>query len=209
VCRAATADFEATLSAVGLARHFVTDRLQRWELADLIDTAALLTSELAANAVVHAGGSGPVLSMAVADGTLEIGVSDRGRPLAVRSDLAMLDERTVMAHGDRGMILLEELADDWGTVNVTGGKQVWFRLTTGDWSFRTECRCCASNLDRVRLESGRDVLARPMGRFCGTDRRLRGTTRIMPAGTLTSRSSIGVGTARRAVSEAGGVRPHR
>ncbi len=154
-------DFEATLSAVGLARHFVADRLQRWQLPDLIDTAALLTSELVANAVVHAGRSGPVLSVAVAGGTLEIGVSDRGRPLA-RSDLAVLDEQTVMADGGRGMILVEALADEWGTISGSGGKQVWFRLeTAADWSHRAECGCCASNIDRVRLESGRDVLATP------------------------------------------------
>ena len=76
VCRVATGEFEPVPSAVSAARRWIADYLGRWELQELTGTAVLLTSELVTNAVVHAT-SRPVVSMAVADGILEVGVSDR------------------------------------------------------------------------------------------------------------------------------------
>lgn len=46
---------EPLTSSVRCARLFVVDKLQEWRCDDLVDRAALLTSELATNAVVHTG----------------------------------------------------------------------------------------------------------------------------------------------------------
>jgi anti-sigma regulatory factor (Ser/Thr protein kinase) len=62
---------------VTAARRWLADCLRRWDLHELVGTAELLVSELVANAVVHAK-SRPI-STAVADGVLEVGVSDRDR----------------------------------------------------------------------------------------------------------------------------------
>ena len=40
-------------ASVRTARLFVVDRLQEWGVDELVDSAALLTSELATNAVLH------------------------------------------------------------------------------------------------------------------------------------------------------------
>ena len=46
-------DCEPLPSSVRSARLFVVDKLQEWRCDDLVDGAALLTSELATNAVKH------------------------------------------------------------------------------------------------------------------------------------------------------------
>jgi hypothetical protein len=125
-----------------------------------MNTAVLLTSELVTNAVVH-GASGPVVSAAVANGILEIGVSDLNPclPRLGRSGGTKLDDEAAMAAAGRGMILVDALADEWGTVPIAEGKHVWFRLSAANWSYRTGCHCHADHVDRVRLESGRYALA--------------------------------------------------
>ena len=63
------------------------DVLGRGEAPWLSETATLLTSELVSNAVRHAR-SGPTITAALADGFLEVGVTDGGTdgvPLVVLS----------------------------------------------------------------------------------------------------------------------------
>lgn len=163
VCRVATGEFEPVPSAVSAARRWIADYLGRWELQELTGTAVLLTSELVTNAVVHAT-SRPVVSMAVADGILEVGVSDRDPRLPHPAGSGSpgsktLDGPAFMAGGGRGLFLVDVLADEWGATRLAQGKQVWFRLDATNWSYRTACRCHTASVARVRLESGRYALA--------------------------------------------------
>jgi hypothetical protein len=48
-----------------------------------------------------------------------------------------------------------------GKVEHADGKQVWFRLSTEDWSYRSACLCQSDAIGRVRLDSGRYALAIP------------------------------------------------
>jgi hypothetical protein len=43
-------------------------------------------------------------------------------------------------------------------VALVEGKQVWFRLSAADWSYRSACECHADDVSRTRLESGRYAL---------------------------------------------------
>lgn len=163
MCRVATAEFEPVPTSVTAARHWVGEHLRRWELRELTGPAEVLTSELVANAVVHAHSS-PVVSAAVADGVLEVGVSDRDRRVAhvvgqQRAASKKVGGRPRLAGGGLGLVMVAALADEWGASGLTGGKQVWFRLNAADWSYRTACRCHTADVDRVRLESGRYALA--------------------------------------------------
>jgi anti-sigma regulatory factor (Ser/Thr protein kinase) len=164
VCRVAKAEFNADESAAAQARHFVTQWLQCWELAALADVAALLTSELVTNAVIHAR-SGPVVVLTVADGIIEVGVTDNDRQLPpVPSPNAKTIEAShklpnATATGGRGLYLVNTLAHESGTVTLAAGKQVWFRLDANNWSYRSACTCHGENLDLVRLDSGRYALA--------------------------------------------------
>ncbi len=158
MCRLVTAEFDAAPSSVTRSRHYVADHLRRWELSDLSDTACLLTSELVTNAVVHAA-SVPALAVAVADGVLEVGVTDTGPPFP--DPPRPVAPHHLLADGGRGLVLVDALAEEWGTSALPGGKQVWFRLDTADWSYRSACRCHGDDIDRVLLRSGRYALAMP------------------------------------------------
>ena len=122
MCRVVSQEFGGTIAAVAEARGFVArspPSLGAWSPSS--SDAELLTSELVTNAVLHARGDVTV-TLAVADGVAEIGVSDRS------SDLPHQRSRTWRAEGGRGLRLVELVALEWGVATVAGGKQVWFRL---------------------------------------------------------------------------------
>jgi anti-sigma regulatory factor (Ser/Thr protein kinase) len=165
MCRIANTDFEHDASSVPKARHLILELLDRWELTALEDLATLLASELVTNALVHVGGA-LRLTVAVADGVLEIGVTDHGqyssdafRPKVERLSTVGADGFT--AKDGRGLLLVDSLASEWGVVSLADGKQVWFRLSAEEWSYRSACDCHGESLDRVLLESGRYALAMP------------------------------------------------
>jgi anti-sigma regulatory factor (Ser/Thr protein kinase) len=156
-------EIDGQLWTVSWARRLVSDLLDQWELPALGEVATLLTSELVTNAVVYAG-TGISLVIAVADGVLEIGVSDHDHASieSVKPKVERLAAKEgVTAEGGRGLVLVDSLADEWGVVQLAKGKQVWFRLSTDDWSYRSSCACHSDAIDRVRLESGRYALAIP------------------------------------------------
>lgn len=106
-----------------MARHFVEARVRHWQ-PQLVDDAALLTTELAANAVRHAtaGCFGVALSchgdrvrVEVADGSVD-------PPVVLRPD--------PMATSGRGLMLVDALADRWGFERRRDGKVVWFELAS-------------------------------------------------------------------------------
>jgi anti-sigma regulatory factor (Ser/Thr protein kinase) len=173
VCRVLVGQYPAAPASVGHARRWAERTLARWELnRDAVADAVLLTSELVTNAVLHAR-SPLVLSLAVADGVLEIGVGDEDRRSPRRRTTTRVPDdpgeapdgwwpwpADVTREDGRGLLLLDELADEWGVANLATGKQVWFRLDAGgSWPYRTACPCAGDNLGQVRLESGRQVLA--------------------------------------------------
>ena len=163
MCRVANAEFGAGATSSASARHLVSNLLDRWELPSLIEDAELLTGELVNNAVGHAS-SDLALVVAVAEGILEIGVTD-SHPQSIsfvkpkREDMTVAAREEVLAEGGRGLLLVGLLADEWGVVGLPQGKQVWFRLSTNDWSYNSACPCHGDDLGRVRLESGRYALA--------------------------------------------------
>ena len=148
-------ELDRSTSAAAEARTFVATALRRWELEALVVDAELLTGELVTNAVLHAR-SDVVVSVAVADGSAEIGVTDTSvEPPAPRTAAGH-------AEGGRGLRLVERVATDWGVAYLDAGKQVWCRLDVGtDWAHRSSCPCGGEDLGRVRLESGRWAVAAP------------------------------------------------
>lgn len=162
MCRVVQRSYAPRLTAARDARHLTTLSLRGWELPELVDTAALLVSEVVTNAVTHAGGE-IALTLAVAEGALEVGVSDheprlpRVRPV----ELPELDDAAIAwlsSHG-RGMLLVDRLADEWGVEEFANGKQTWFRLATAPtWRHASACICGGANLDAVRLGSGRSAI---------------------------------------------------
>jgi len=104
------------------ARRFVTDVLTAAGALDFQDTAALLTSELVTNGIVHAHTELQITVEATAD-WVRVEVVDGNPMLPSRRDY---DED---AETGRGMEMVELLAADFGMSPLAGdGKRVWFRL---------------------------------------------------------------------------------
>lgn len=92
---------------------------------DLIETAVLLVSEVVTNALLHAGTPIDVAAFLDDDG-LRVEVGDGSLHLPVRRRYA------TMAGTGRGLLMLEQMVDDWGVARHRSGKTVWFRLQAGD-----------------------------------------------------------------------------
>lgn len=103
----------------------VRDVLTSAHRDELVDTAQLLVSEVVTNALVHAGT--PIDFHAfVGEAGLRVEVSDG-------STQAPSPRRYAgMAGTGRGLRLLQQLGDSWGTVPHPAGKTVWFELDRDD-----------------------------------------------------------------------------
>ena len=123
---------ECLLPAVGAsvaaARALVRRELGRWGLDELIDDCSLIVSELASNVVRH-GGNVFTLRLG-SNGSWVYGeVFDQGDGVPCQRE-ADLD-----SVGGRGLLIVDELADDWGVASSgRGGKTVWFLAGAGSRS---------------------------------------------------------------------------
>jgi anti-sigma regulatory factor (Ser/Thr protein kinase) len=88
-----------------------------------VDIVTLLTSELVTNAILHA--RTPVqLGIVVDVDRALVAVADRApAEAALRAEEWSRDRP-----GGRGLALVAEMSDDWGTSTYVGGKTVWFVL---------------------------------------------------------------------------------
>lgn len=110
-------------TSVAEARNYVSGALGHVP-TPLCETAALLVSELATNAVRHGTGDFEVSVRDLPEGGVWVGVSDAGRAYPVLRSPAITDE-----HG-RGLRLVGSLSDRWGVRRRRGesAKTVWFEL---------------------------------------------------------------------------------
>jgi anti-sigma regulatory factor (Ser/Thr protein kinase) len=130
-------DLPARPESVGLARQLLRRRLAEWDLSeDVVDTAALVISELFTNAVVHACGDRVLGSVSLGEATegpttvggtatLRIAVQDRGSA----SDGPQLCRSPRGEHG-RGLLLVDAVSTAWGVESAdhVPGRTVWAEL---------------------------------------------------------------------------------
>ncbi len=126
--------------SVRAARLFVVDRLQEWHFDDLVESGALLTSELATKAVLD-GGKFSVLIERIDSGVrVEVtdhaprGLSAQPDPdvLAGQAGAGVLDLRAADATLFTGLGMVDAIAARWGSdPEPGGGATVWFELVAG------------------------------------------------------------------------------
>ena len=115
--------YPAASCSVGAARRALRDTLVGWDLEHLVETGALLTSELATNAVLH-GRTSLLLDLAVHQQRLRVTVADRNPMLPRRR------QHGLQAGTGRGLALIAALSVDHGvqTPFHDYAKGVWFEL---------------------------------------------------------------------------------
>jgi PAS domain S-box-containing protein len=115
--RIASWDLPPEPAVVAQARARTVRQLATWGLSELAFTTELLVSELVTNAIRHA--QPPIQLRLLLDGVLSCEVSDGGStaPHLRRAD--RYDE------GGRGLMLVAQLAERWGTRHTRTGKTIW------------------------------------------------------------------------------------
>jgi anti-sigma regulatory factor (Ser/Thr protein kinase) len=108
---------DAKPESVGEARNLIGRALKEWELDDLTETTQLLVSELVTNALRYA--SGQITVRLVFERTLVCEVLDDSAALPRLRHAGSEDET------GRGLHVVSQLAQRWGTRRTASGKVVW------------------------------------------------------------------------------------
>jgi anti-sigma regulatory factor (Ser/Thr protein kinase) len=109
-------------ASVPAARRFVRKTLVGWGFDRQVDAAALVISELATNAVLHARSAFTVRLRLDATGALRLEVLDASQR-APRPRSYSNGSTT-----GRGLAIVEDLVSTWGVEGLPSGKVVWAEL---------------------------------------------------------------------------------
>ncbi|MFJ4624184.1 ATP-binding protein [Streptomyces sp. NPDC088812] len=140
--------------SAGAARRLVRVALAAWELDELADDSSLIVSELVSNAVRHTRCRSIRVTVTRPDtARVRIGVVDRSRAHPEPRQPGAEDE------SGRGLALVKELAEDWGTDPLPWGKRVWAELRAGVCSGAVDCAAvgAADRRDAERREAATAV----------------------------------------------------
>jgi PAS domain S-box-containing protein len=110
-------DLPTDPAVVAEARRQVGKRLTAWGLQDMTFTTELVVSELVTNAIRHA--AAPIQLRLIRDQTLICELSDGSDTTPHMRRARLSDE------GGRGLLLVAELTERWGTRHTPTGKTIW------------------------------------------------------------------------------------
>ncbi|KUL42782.1 hypothetical protein ADL12_09055 [Streptomyces regalis] len=112
-----TWDLPAAPVIVADARRRVADQLTTWGMHDAVPITELIVSELVTNAIRYA--EAPIQLRLIRDTALICEVSDASSTSPHARRARVLDE------GGRGLFLVGQLAERWGTRHTPTGKTIW------------------------------------------------------------------------------------
>lgn len=115
--RVATLDLPSDPAAVSGARRFSSDTLSAWGLGDLAFATGLIVSELVTNAIRY--GKSPIRLRLIRQSSLTREVFDAS------STAPHLRRARAFDEGGRGLLLVAQLAERWGTRHSREGKAIW------------------------------------------------------------------------------------
>ncbi|MFJ5268710.1 SpoIIE family protein phosphatase [Streptomyces sp. NPDC088358] len=114
-------DLPADPAVVAEARQHATEQLARWGLDDIASVTELVVSELVTNAIRYGGA--PIQLRLIRDRALICEVSDAS------STSPHLRRARTYDEGGRGLLLVAQLTDRWGTRTTCAGKTIWAEQT--------------------------------------------------------------------------------
>ena len=109
-------------AAAAEARSQVRAAICAWKVPVDPDIAALLTSDLVTNAIMHGDDKSVTLAIRCSCGHLRIDLYDTSRSLPTA-----VDEPGVTETG-HGLVLVAALSTEWGSFRTPAGKVVYFTL---------------------------------------------------------------------------------
>ena len=125
--------WDRTEETVSAARHAVVDQLREWGIDDadpgyaVLDTIALVVTELASNAVK--AGSGPiVVELEAHRPNVEVRVIDDSH------ETPFVRAPGPSESGGRGLMIVQALSEHWGFSVTKEGKIVWARIAVDERS---------------------------------------------------------------------------
>jgi len=115
---------EASPASVEVARALVTRACHAWDRQKLLQDTWLITSELAANAVEHAG-TDFIVTVSRTSTRLHVAIHDCVSRFPRPGELRLVDLQASLDERGRGLRLVHAIAASWGTVPTQDGKVVW------------------------------------------------------------------------------------
>jgi hypothetical protein len=121
------APLDPVVGAARRSRELVTEACGRWDLPDLAGPACIVITEMVNNVVAHA--HTPM--------TVMLALHDERVSVAVRDDSTHVPHFTgspvpVTSYGGRGLLLIDSVARQWGSLVLDHGKVVWAVLDLKD-----------------------------------------------------------------------------
>jgi serine phosphatase RsbU (regulator of sigma subunit) len=110
-------DVEPDPAQVPRARKFAVDQVDAWGLEEASFVTELVVSELVTNAIRY--GEPPIKLRLIRDASLICEVSDASNTAPHLRRARAFDE------GGRGLLLVAQLTQGWGTRHTTNGKTIW------------------------------------------------------------------------------------
>ncbi|MFF7134468.1 MULTISPECIES: SpoIIE family protein phosphatase [unclassified Streptomyces] len=107
-------------AGVARARKSASEQVTAWGLGDAAFATELIVSELVTNAVRY--GDDPIVLRLIRDSALICEVSDGS------STAPHLRRARVFDEGGRGLLLVAQMAERWGSRQTAGGKTIWAEL---------------------------------------------------------------------------------
>ncbi|WP_328875454.1 SpoIIE family protein phosphatase [Streptomyces sp. NBC_00287] len=117
VDQAVTWDLPPDPAHVSVARQNATEQLERWGLDDAVFVTELIVSELVTNAIRY--GEPPIRLRLIRDRALICEVSDAS------STSPHLRRAHIYDEGGRGLMLVAQLTERWGSRQTSEGKTIW------------------------------------------------------------------------------------
>jgi len=116
-----SASLDANSSSPQFARALVNAFVHQCRLDALLETTSLLVSELVTNSVLHAGCGIRIEMVGNIDG-IRVDVFDASTALPI------MGPQGTLAESGRGLRMVDSLANNWGSEELTDGKVIWFEL---------------------------------------------------------------------------------
>jgi anti-anti-sigma regulatory factor len=119
-------ELEPVVGAARRSRELVTEACGRWDQPGLAGPACIVVTEMVNNVVTHAR-TPMIVLLAIRPDAMAVAVRDRSSTVP-----QFTGPVPATSYGGRGMLLIDSVADRWGSLPLEAGKVVWALLQQPD-----------------------------------------------------------------------------